>query len=79
MSVVTSVVASSATSERAAWRWVAASALTFCAAALLLPFLGPSTVRDGFGLVPDYLLLHEIETVQLFKLAVPREGACDAG
>ena len=33
---------------------------------LMLPFLGPSTVRDGFGLVPDYLLLHEIETVQLF-------------
>jgi phospholipid-binding lipoprotein MlaA len=33
---------------------------------LMLPFLGPSTVRDGFGLVPDYLLLHEIETVKLF-------------
>jgi phospholipid-binding lipoprotein MlaA len=33
---------------------------------LMLPFLGPSTVRDAFGLVPDYLLLHEIETVQLF-------------
>jgi phospholipid-binding lipoprotein MlaA len=33
---------------------------------LVLPFLGPSTVRDAFGLVPDYLLLHEIETVQLF-------------
>jgi len=32
----------------------------------VLPFLGPSTVRDAFGLVPDYLLLHEIETVQLF-------------
>jgi phospholipid-binding lipoprotein MlaA len=33
---------------------------------LMLPFLGPSTVRDAFGLVPDYLLLHEIETIQLF-------------
>jgi phospholipid-binding lipoprotein MlaA len=33
---------------------------------LMLPFLGPSTVRDAFGLVPDYLLLHEIETVKLF-------------
>jgi len=34
---------------------------------LMLPLLGPSTVRDGFGLVPDYLLLHEIETVKAFK------------
>jgi phospholipid-binding lipoprotein MlaA len=34
---------------------------------LMLPFLGPSTVRDAFGLVPDYLLLHEIETVKLFN------------
>jgi phospholipid-binding lipoprotein MlaA len=34
---------------------------------LMLPFLGPSTVRDGIALVPDYLLLHEIETVKLFK------------
>ena len=34
---------------------------------LMLPLLGPSTVRDGVGLVPDYLLLHEIETVKLFK------------
>jgi phospholipid-binding lipoprotein MlaA len=33
---------------------------------LMLPILGPSTVRDAFGLAPDYLLLHEIETVQLF-------------
>jgi phospholipid-binding lipoprotein MlaA len=33
---------------------------------LMLPFLGPSTVRDAVGLVPDYLLLHEIETVKLF-------------
>jgi phospholipid-binding lipoprotein MlaA len=33
---------------------------------LMLPFLGPSTVRDAIGLVPDYLLLHEIETVHLF-------------
>jgi phospholipid-binding lipoprotein MlaA len=33
---------------------------------LMLPFLGPSTVRDAFGLVPDYLLLHEIETIKLF-------------
>jgi len=42
VSVVTSVVTGIATTERAAWRWVAASALTFCAAAVLLPFLGPS-------------------------------------
>ena len=34
---------------------------------LMLPLLGPSTVRDGVGLVPDYLLLHEIETIKLFK------------
>jgi phospholipid-binding lipoprotein MlaA len=34
---------------------------------LMLPFLGPSDVRDAFGLVPDYLLLHEIETVKLFN------------
>jgi phospholipid-binding lipoprotein MlaA len=34
---------------------------------LMLPFLGPSTVRDAFGLVPDYLLLHEIETIQLIN------------
>lgn len=34
---------------------------------LMLPLLGPSTLRDGFGLVPDYLLLHEIETVKLFS------------
>jgi phospholipid-binding lipoprotein MlaA len=33
---------------------------------LMLPFLGSSNVRDALGLVPDYLLLHEIETVQLF-------------
>jgi phospholipid-binding lipoprotein MlaA len=33
---------------------------------LMLPLLGPSTVRDGFGLVPDWLLLHEIEGVKLF-------------
>jgi phospholipid-binding lipoprotein MlaA len=33
---------------------------------LMLPFLGSSNVRDAIGLVPDYLLLHEIETVQLF-------------
>jgi phospholipid-binding lipoprotein MlaA len=33
---------------------------------LMLPFLGSSDVRDAFGLVPDYLLLHEIETVKLF-------------
>ncbi|MFI4869173.1 MAG: VacJ family lipoprotein [Steroidobacterales bacterium] len=33
---------------------------------LMLPLLGPSTVRDAFGLVPDYLLLHEIESVKLF-------------
>jgi phospholipid-binding lipoprotein MlaA len=33
---------------------------------LMLPFLGPSDVRDALGLVPDFLLLHEIETVQLF-------------
>jgi phospholipid-binding lipoprotein MlaA len=33
---------------------------------LMLPFLGPSDLRDAFGLMPDYLLLHEIETVQLF-------------
>ncbi|HEY4973749.1 MAG TPA: MlaA family lipoprotein, partial [Steroidobacteraceae bacterium] len=32
----------------------------------MLPLLGPSTVRDAVGLVPDYLLLHEIETVHLF-------------
>lgn len=30
------------TTERGAWRWIAASALAFCAAAVLLPFLGPS-------------------------------------
>jgi phospholipid-binding lipoprotein MlaA len=34
---------------------------------LMLPLLGPSTVRDGIGLVPDWLLLHEIETVKLFR------------
>lgn len=34
---------------------------------LMLPLLGPSTVRDGFGLVPDYLLLHEIETIKLLQ------------
>jgi phospholipid-binding lipoprotein MlaA len=34
---------------------------------LMLPLLGPSTVRDAVGLVPDYLLLHEIETVHLFN------------
>lgn len=34
---------------------------------LMLPILGPSTVRDAFGMIPDYLLLHEIETVQLFN------------
>jgi phospholipid-binding lipoprotein MlaA len=34
---------------------------------LMLPLLGPSTVRDGLGLVPDWLLLHEIETVKLFQ------------
>jgi phospholipid-binding lipoprotein MlaA len=33
---------------------------------LMLPLLGPSTVRDGIGLVPDWLLLHEYETVKLF-------------
>jgi phospholipid-binding lipoprotein MlaA len=33
---------------------------------LMLPLLGPSTVRDGLGLVPDWLLLHEFETVRLF-------------
>jgi phospholipid-binding lipoprotein MlaA len=33
---------------------------------LMLPFLGSSNVRDAIGLVPDYLLLHEIETVKLF-------------
>ncbi len=33
---------------------------------LMLPLLGPSTVRDGIGLVPDWLLLHEIETIKLF-------------
>jgi phospholipid-binding lipoprotein MlaA len=34
---------------------------------LMLPLLGPSTVRDGLGRVPDYLLLHEIESVKLFQ------------
>lgn len=34
---------------------------------LMLPLLGPSTLRDGLGLVPDWLLLHEIETVKLFR------------
>jgi phospholipid-binding lipoprotein MlaA len=34
---------------------------------LMLPLLGPSTVRDAVGLVPDWLLLHEIETVELFE------------
>jgi phospholipid-binding lipoprotein MlaA len=33
---------------------------------LMLPLLGSSNVRDAVGLVPDYLLLHEVETVQLF-------------
>jgi phospholipid-binding lipoprotein MlaA len=33
---------------------------------LMLPFLGPSTMRDAVGLVPDYLLLHEIDAVKLF-------------
>ncbi len=33
---------------------------------VMLPILGPSTVRDTIGMAPDYLLLHEIETVQLF-------------
>lgn len=27
---------------------------------LMLPLLGPSTVRDAFGLVPDYVLTYEI-------------------
>ncbi|HEY3808978.1 MAG TPA: VacJ family lipoprotein [Steroidobacteraceae bacterium] len=34
---------------------------------LMLPLLGPSTVRDGFGRLPDWLLLHEIETIKLFQ------------
>ncbi|MGH8232478.1 MAG: MlaA family lipoprotein, partial [Steroidobacteraceae bacterium] len=34
---------------------------------LMLPLLGPSTVRDGFGKLPDWLLLHEIETIKLFQ------------
>jgi phospholipid-binding lipoprotein MlaA len=34
---------------------------------LVLPLLGPSTVRDGFGKLPDWLLLHEIETIKLFQ------------
>jgi phospholipid-binding lipoprotein MlaA len=33
---------------------------------LMLPLLGPSTVRDAVGLMPDWLLLHEFETVKLF-------------
>jgi phospholipid-binding lipoprotein MlaA len=34
---------------------------------LMLPFFGPSTVRDTIGLVPDYLLTYEIVSRNLIR------------
>lgn len=34
---------------------------------LVLPFLGPSNVRDGFGKLPDYLLISELNDDLLSK------------
>ncbi|MEP5763142.1 MAG: VacJ family lipoprotein [Halieaceae bacterium] len=39
---------------------------------LVVPFLGPSNLRDGFGLIPDYLLLNAVrEEVLADDLQIP--------
>jgi iron complex transport system permease protein len=50
-------------SEQRARRWIAASALAFCAAAMVLPFLGPSPIdlsRVWQRLEPDYSILVQL-------------------
>jgi iron complex transport system permease protein len=54
---------STVTTERRAWQWIAAAALAFCAAAMLLPFLGPSPLdlsRVWRRQEPDWSILVQL-------------------
>jgi iron complex transport system permease protein len=54
---------SATTTERLAWQWIAAAALAFCAAAMLLPFLGPSPLdlsRVWRRQEPDWSILVQL-------------------